>query len=260
MNEPAKVFPMLLLESTLKTYLVEADDGSIGSVTDCLFDEKTWKLRWLVVDTRTWLIGRKVLIHPSVVGQADSDHLRLPVSLTKAQIKASPPITFDLPVSAQMEDRVYGYYGWNSEWGGRGYFSHSPATSDGEAAVLDRPGSEPKTDPGAGDPNLRSVAAVNGYQVKASDGEIGHIENFVIDDVSWDIRYVIIDTRNWWFGQHVLMSPFAVESINWQDRNVLLDVSRDQVKSSPPWKPVDPIDKSYQESLHGYYTWPGYGW
>jgi hypothetical protein len=251
---------MLLVESALKTYLVEADDGSIGSVSDCLFDTTNWKLRWLVVDTRSWLIGRKVLLHPSVFGSPDSDNRRLPVHLTKAQIKASPPITFDLPVSAQMEESVFGYYGWDSDWGGRGYFAGYPTPRDGEAALLDRPGTEPTTGVGDGDPNLRSMAAMEGYHVEATDGEIGHIENFVIDDADWDIRYLIIDTRNWWFGQHVLMSPFAVRDINWVDRNVTLNVSRDQVKNSPPWKPVDVIDKSYQEELHGYYAWPGYGW
>jgi hypothetical protein len=250
---------MLLVESALKGNVVEADDGSIGRVHDCLFDQRNWKLRWLVVDTDGWLIGRRLLIHPSAIGRPDIDRLRLPVHLTKAQIKASPEISFDLPISVQMEQGIYGYYGWDSEWGGGGYFAGYPALGDGEAQVLDRPGSDYTTDLGRGDPNLRSMAAVNGYHVEATDGSIGHIENFIIDDVSWDARYLIVDTKNWWFGQHVLISPFAVRHINWMEQNVVLDVSRDRIKNSPPWKPLDLIDKSYQERLHGYYEWPGYG-
>ncbi len=250
---------MLLVKSTLKGYAVEANDGSIGSVVDCLFDQRNWKLRWLVVDTGGWLTGRKVLIHPSAFARPDIEHSRLPVHLTKAQIKASPDSSTDLPISERMEQGIYGYYGSDPEWGGGGYFAGYPGLAHGETELLDRPGSRDRTEMGEGDPNLRSMAAVKGYHVEATDGAIGHIENFIIDDVTWDVRYLIVDTKNWWFGQHVLISPFAVRHINWLERNVLLDVSRDRVKNSPPWKPLDLIDKSYQERLHGYYAWPGYG-
>jgi hypothetical protein len=250
---------MLLVESALKGYSVEADDGSIGTVHDCLFDDKTWKLRWLVINTGNWLTGRKVLIHPSAVRRPDIDHMRLPVHLTKAQIKASPDLSSDLPISEQMEKSVYGYYGWDPEWGGCGYFAGYPAPAFGVTETLDRPAGEQQAELDGGNPHLRSMAAVSGYHVEALDGTIGHIENFIIDDVSWDVRYLIVDTKNWWFGEHVLISPFAVRRINWLDGNVFLDVSRDRVKNSPPWKPLDLIDRSYQERLHGYYAWPSYG-
>src|SRR5271157_1155904 len=124
---------MLLVESALKGYVVEANDGSVGSVHDCLFDQRNWKLRWLVVDTGGWLTGRKVLIHPSAIGQPDIERLRLTVHLTRAQIKASPEISFDLPISEQTEKGIYGYYGWDPEWVGGGCFTGYPA---GEAQVL----------------------------------------------------------------------------------------------------------------------------
>jgi hypothetical protein len=157
-----------------------------------------------------------------------------------------------------MEKGVYGYYGWDPEWGGGGYFAGYPASLHGEAEVLDRPGSEYRAGLGGGDPNLRSMAAIKGYDIEATDGAIGHIENFIIDNVTWAVRYLIIDTKNWWFGQHVLISPFAVRNINWTKQNVLLDVSCERVSRSPPWKPLDMIDKSYQARLHGYYGWPNY--
>jgi hypothetical protein len=168
--------------------------------------------------------------------------LRLPVRLTKAQISTSPEISFDRPVSKQMEKAQ------DSEWDGGGYFS----------AFLAPPyAKEPSLD--GADPNLRSMAAVEGYHVGATDGSIGHIENFILDTAGWDVRYLIVDTKDWWFGQHVLISPFAVQEINWVEQTVRLDVSRESVKNSPPWKPFDVIDKSYQERLHGYYMWPAYG-
>lgn len=248
---------MLLAESALKGYAIEADDGSIGTVHDCLFDETTWKLRWLVIDTRSWLMGRKVLIHPSAAGQPDIADLRLPVHLTKAQIKASPAISFDLPVSEQIEKEMYGYYGWEPQWGvGASYIG----PDHGDSKVLERLDSEYKTGLGDGDPKLQSVAAITGCPVEATDGSIGHVQDCLIDGTTWDVRYLIVNTSNWWFGQHVLLSPHAVRQITWAPRKVLLNVTRDRVKNSPPWSPIDLIDESYQRRLHGYYDWPGYGW
>ena len=165
---------MVMVGSALKGYVVEADDGSIGSVHDCLFDRRIWKLRWLAVDTGGWLTGREVQIHPSAVGRPEIGRLCVPVHLTKAQIKASPDISFDLPISEQMEKGVCGYLGWDPEWGAGGYFAGYPESAYGEAQVLDRPGSENQTGLGGGDLNLHSVAAVKGY----------HNKDFIIDDVS----------------------------------------------------------------------------
>jgi hypothetical protein len=104
------------------------------------------------------------------------------------------------------------------------------------------------------------VTAVVGFHIQATDGPMGHVENFLVDDETWGIRYLIIDTKNWWPGQHVLISPYAVRAISWSDRDVTLDVTRDKVKSSPVWEPAEMIERDYEERLHGYYGWPGYGW
>ena len=108
---------MLEVGSALKGYAIEASDGRIGTVGDFLFDDRTWKVRWLVVDTGTWLTGRKVLVHPSAIGRADYERRELSVSLTKSQVKGSPDILQDQPVSQQMERRLYDYYGWDPYWG-----------------------------------------------------------------------------------------------------------------------------------------------
>ena len=111
-----------------------------------------------------------------------------------------------------------------------------------------------------GDPHLRSVAEVTGYHVQARDGAIGHVEDILVDSTGWGLRYLIVDTKNWWFGKHVLISPYAVTRIDWPDRQVLLDIDRDKVKASPPWDPIDEIDEAYERRLHDHYDWPGYGW
>jgi sporulation protein YlmC with PRC-barrel domain len=259
---------MMLVGSALKGYAIEASDGRIGSVSDFLFDDKTWTIRWMVVDTGGWLPGRKVLVHPSVIDRPDYGLRQISVRLSKEKMKHSPDLLSDAPVSRQMENDLYGYYGWDPFWGGGNYFgagypygmgaAFEPSPYRGQSGLLEaeRRGS----DHTKGDPHLRSVTELVGYHIQATDGPIGHIENLLVDDTDWDARYLIIDTKNWWPGQHVLMSPYAVRSISWSDRDVTLDVTREQVKGSPAWDPAAMVERDYESRLHGYYGWPGYGW
>ena len=176
----------------------------------------------------------------------------------------SPELAEDQPVSLQMENQLYNYYGWDPGWGGP-YLSGMPGAiasqfmappyfglglsageAHGEGASL--PGS---------DPHVRSIKEVTGYHIHAIGGEIGHVENFMIKDGDWSIHYFIVDTGNWWFGKRVLISPLAVKSIDWYDHHVELDVSREKVKSSPPWDPLDAFTQLYAKQLHNHYGWPG---
>ena len=258
---------MILVGSALKGFVVEASDGKIGTVSDFLFDDKTWKIRWMVVDTGGWLTGRKVLIHPSAIGLPDYVSQALSVKLSRKQIEDSPDILSDAPVSQKMQANLYGYYGWDMLWGGGNYFGFSPygmgaafepAPYRGGADLAEAELSGTIHDDG--DPDLRSVTEIIGYHIQAADGPIGHVENFLVEDATWSIRYLVIDTKNWWPGKHVLMSPYAVQGISWSDRDVTLKVTCDQVKGSPAWDPVALIDEDYERRLHSYYKWPGYGW
>ncbi len=252
---------MILVGSALEGFAVEANDGKIGSVSDFLFDDKTWKIRWLVVDTGGWLTGRKILIHPSAIGQPDYGREELAVRLSKKQVEDSPDILSDAPVSQQVQADLYGYYGWDSLWGGGNYFNYAPY---GMGAAFEPP--PYRGDIGLavaerdGDPDLRSAAEITGYHIQATDGPIGHVENFLVDDATWTIHYLVIDTKNWWPGRHVLMSPHAVKGIEWSDRAVALNVNCGQVKRSPAWDPLALIDSNYEQLLHRHYEWPGYGW
>jgi hypothetical protein len=254
---------MLMAGSALKGYGIEAKDGRIGTVKDVLFDDRTWRVRWLVVDAGTWLTGRKVLLHPSCVLKADYVSQTLPVILTKAQVEASPAIGQDRPVSQQMESSLYDYYGWDPVWGGSifgaGEMTQAFGAPYGAGLALREPapGMERHDD---GDPHLRSIDAVTGYHIHAKDGFIGHAENFLVDGDSWDVRYLVVDTRNWWPGQHVLIAPAAITQVSWSERQIELDVSCDHVRESPPWDPADLVDRAYEERLHRHYSWPGYGW
>jgi sporulation protein YlmC with PRC-barrel domain len=256
---------MLSIGLTLEGYAIEATDGTLGAVSDILFDDKTWMVRWIVVDTGPWLTGRKVLIHPSSLGRPDHDRRELPVALTKAQVKDSPDIATDDAVSRHMQNRIYGYYGWDPLWAGAGYLGATsggfglpfpPSAYDGETATLSK--ADLESNEQEGDPDLRSITAVSGYHVLATDGAIGHVENILIDDTTWRVRYIAVDTKNWLPGRHVLILPDSVAAISWLDRSVQVDLSRDKIMGSPVWTPDDIGQAAYRQRLHDYYGWPSY--
>jgi hypothetical protein len=260
---------MLVAGSAFKGYAIEATDGRMGTVKTFLFDDATWKIRWLVVDTGGWLSERQVLVHPALIGTPDHEQLLLPVKLTKRQVEASPDIAQDRPVTMQMQTNLYDYYGWDPYWEpnfyGAGGFGIGPSANFIPRApyLNERPGREAEVmlmGSDDGDPHLRDMAEITGYHIHAADGAIGHLENFLLDDTAWAIRYLIVDTRNWWPGAHVLIAPHAVKDIDWGEQEVILTVTRDQVKTSPPWDPAAIVDRAYQQHLHGHYAWPGYGW
>jgi hypothetical protein len=251
---------MLWRATELNGYEIEASDGSIGSVSDLLFDDSDWSVRWVVIDTGNWLPGRQVLLPPSVVARPDAQTRVLPVDLTREKVKNSPGIDTDKPVSRQMESDVYGYYGWAPYW----HPTYVPPIGPvaGGAIGLGHnvmPGEDPREpDVPEGDPHLRSVSEVTGYYVHATDDDIGHVEEFLIEDSTWAIRYLVVDTRNWWPGKQVLVSPDWTRDISWNDRKVYVDLTRDQIKNGPEYDPTIAVNRAYEERLHGHYGYAPY--
>lgn len=249
---------MLWDASAINGYAIKATDGRLGTVSDLLFEDVGWVVRWLVVDTGNWLSGRKVLLPLSALGHPDRALRHFPVELTMQKVKDSPDVDTDQPVSRQIEARAYDYFGWNPYWSGS-----SPAISNAIATPFVMPFYEPQpvvngllaTDVSLkdGDPHLRSVAAITGYHIHASDGEIGHVEDFLVDDAGWNIRYIKVDTRNWWPGQRVLISPFSVQEIDWADKLVHINVSRQRIKDAPPDDTSITVDGAYEEKFLTYY-------
>lgn len=248
---------MLWNASKLIDHALAARDGKIGSIVDFLFDDASWHIRWVVVETGNWLSGRKVLLPTSAMGHPDSTGHEFPVELTMQQIKDSPNIDTERPVSRQMETHVYSHYGWDPYWGNGlymgvyGYRSGlvpSPFLGQRQAEneIID---ARREHD----DPHLRSVEAVTGYHIHASDGEIGHVEDFLVEDADWGIHYLVIDTKNWWPGKKVLISPRSVQGIEWNDKLVNIDVDRRTVKASPAYDTTMTIDPIYENHFNNYY-------
>jgi hypothetical protein len=256
---------MLLVARALDGYKIAALDGSVGIVSDFLFDDGTWGLRWLVVSAGGWWTDHTVLLQPSSITRIDREKRAVHVALTQAKIKSSPELTQDPPVSRQMEASLYNHYGWDPLWGGDGYFLNGIITTplgltrSMESSAASAPESFGDGF-GEGDPHLRSIKAVTGAHIHAQDGDIGHLQNFLIDDATWSIRYLIADTSNWWMGKQVLLSPYSVREIDWPSNKVSVTVTRAQVKASPTWDPVAIIEQVYERRLHSHYGWRGYGW
>ena len=246
---------MLWNASAINGYAIAASDGELGTVSDFLFDDSSWVVRWLVVDTGRWLPGRKVLLPTSVLGHFDEAEGKIPVRLTMQQVRDSPEIDTDRPVSRQMETSVYDYYGWSPYWGtgfymgGYGYVPGAMVAAPARRREEDIADARRRDD----DLHLRSIEAVTGYHIHATDGEIGHVEDFLIEDADWSIHYLVVDTTNWWAGKKVLISPRSAHDIDWSDRLVNLDVDRQRVKDSPAYDASTLVDRAYEKDFHSHY-------
>ena len=194
---------MLRSAKSLKGFAIGAKDGDIGEAYDFIFDDKNWTVRYVVADTQRWLPGRKVLISPIIVDQADWEGKRLPVPLTQEQVKNSPDINIDERLSALDEVKYYDYYGLPYYWVGDQVWGPVNLPSD-----LVREGAERKIalTHEINDSHLRSMNEVSGYAIQATDGEIGHVDDFIVDDEPWIIRYIVVDTRNFWPGKKILVA------------------------------------------------------
>jgi hypothetical protein len=240
---------MLHKSETLRGYTLSGLDGEMGKVKEFYFDDQHWVVRYLVAETGNWLSDRQVLISPHALTAVNLDELTIAVNLTKKQIEGSPSLNTDKPVSRQYEVEYYGYYGWPIYWGGMPYPYLMPSLEKGNG---------PAKEEHKGDPHLRSTQRVIGNYVQATDGSIGHIADFMIDDQTWAIRYLIVDTRNWWPGKKVLVSPAWIERISGPETKVYVNLSRSQIKESPEYTDDFQITRDYENKLHQHYDRKGY--
>ncbi|WP_119419052.1 PRC-barrel domain-containing protein [Desertibaculum subflavum] len=248
----------------LRNFKLHATDGRLGSIVDVYFDDQDWQVRWLVVDT-AWLFGRRVLLAPPALGRPDEMARELPISLTQEKIKHAPDVSTDKPVSRQNEASLYAHYAWPPYWAaGVGAWTAVPVPPAvyplpnqppaGGAPPMDRGRAEALAQEEARrDPHLRSGREVTGYHIAATDGGIGHVEDVLIDDDGWRIRYLVIDTRNWLPGRKVIVAPTWVREISWPDRQLTVALTREQVEQSPEFNPQEPPRRDYEGRLYKHY-------
>ena len=249
---------MLSKVKTLEGYKLDSLDGEIGKVKEFYFDDRHWTIRYLVAETGTWLADRQVLISPYALISVNKEERNIAIDLTKEQIEKSPSLDSDKPVSRQFEQAYYGHYEYPMywcgpySWGAYPYFIHNRETREREQ--WRGPAQHEK----AWDHHLRSTYGVSGHHIQALDGEIGHVKDFIIDDETWAIRYLVVDTHNWWPGKKVLVSPQWIERVSWGERKVFVNLSRETIKQSPEYTEESLLTRDYETELHRHYKRQGY--
>ena len=242
-------------------YSLKETDGELGKVDEFYFDDNSWTIRYLIVKTGNWLSGKRVLISPVVVQEPDWEKKEFPVKLTKDQIEKSPDIDTEKPVTRQQEEQLSGYYPWGMYWGddtdahGAGIFGMMPGDLYDEEAgtnVVEEPAPSSENN----DLHLRSTKYVTGYTIHATDGEIGKVKDFIIDDTSWKIQFLVVDTGDWLNSREVLLSTNWITKVNWENSTVIVDITTSAVKESPEFDATQPVNEVYANKLYDYYGRP----
>jgi len=265
---------MLRHSKDLLDLAIDATDGAIGNVKDVYFDGDAWAIRYSVVDGGSWLSSRKVLISPVAAGKPDWSRMQLPVSLTREQVKNSPDIDTDTPVSLQHETDHLDYYRYPHYWGGMGLWGSGgypymlvpgdPGYGPADATRAEADGVQARTEArqrqteSDKDPHLRSCKAVAGYHIEASDGEIGHVQGLLVDEESWAIRYLVVSTSNWWLGHDVLVASQWIQGVNWAQQTVAVDLTGDALKQAPWYDPDLPLAREMEIAIYKHYGRAGY--
>jgi hypothetical protein len=261
---------MLIQSKDLSDLAIVATDGSIGDVKDFYFDDEDWAIRYLVVDAGSWLSSRKVLISPIATGKPNWEHKNLSVALTREQVKNSPDVDTEMPVTRQHETEHLDYYNYPYYWGGVGLWGHDrhpnmllpgyAGYGSAEAIRDEADAAQARTEERQrdNDPHLRSCKAVVGYHIEASNGTIGHVESFLVDDESWAIRYLVVQTGHWWDGHDVLVAPQWIKSVSWEQSSVEVDLTQDALQRAPKYDPALPLTREMEIAVFKHYGRSGY--
>lgn len=251
---------MLRSLKDLENYDLLATDGEIGTVVNFLLDDESWTVRYLVAEANGFSGGRDVLISPISFKAAEWDTRCFRLNLTREKVRNSPGIDTDLPVSRQHEIDFHRYFGFPVYWGGSSIWGLGTYPAVLAAGRWDESASMANDGDGSriGDRHLRSAAEVRGYHVQGLDDSIGHIDDFIVDDTTWEVRYLVVDTGNWWFGKKVLVEPRWALRVSWEDGKIFFDLSRQAIKDSPTWDGADAINRQYEVQLYDYYGRPVY--
>lgn len=216
-------------------YRMEATDGEIGTVEEFYFEDSTWVIRYLVVKTGNWFLYREVLIAPQAIIKRNALRGIFPVNISKEQIRTSPDIDTDKPVSRQQVMELYGYYAW-LRYGGSGFYAGGSAAAMDNIPIIDEKimnEADPKDKRSDDDLHLRNTKKIVGYHIRASDGDFGHVSDFILDDATWQIMYLVVDSHNWFGGKKILVETGRIKEIQWENSKVILDISINSFKDCP---------------------------
>lgn len=217
---------------------IGATDGEIGHVKDFYFDDRSWMVRYMVVDTGTWMTGRQVLLSPEAFGlrafgKSPDDPKVLRVTMSRQKIEDSPSIDEHKPVSLQQETAYYQHYGWPM------YRSAESMSGVGAAfpimlTPVDVKAATPVMEFTKNDVHLRSMREVTGYALGASDGDIGKVAGFLVEagDGAWRIREMAVETGHWYAGKEIFVTTSRIVRISHDTSTVEVALTRQDIEET----------------------------
>jgi hypothetical protein len=233
----------------LREYSIQAADGALGLVKDFYFDDEAWVIRYLVVEVDPG--ERAVLLSPISIGHPNWEGANFPTTLTRQQVNDSPGVDTHRPVSRQHEERQLRYYGYGTYWGGAGQWGAGMCPSTLQSRVEQSGAVDAdRTDRPDGDSHLRSANEIRTYHVHANDGDVGPVNGFLVDESTWAIPFLIVNSSKWWIGHEVLVAPQWIERVDWRSRTVFVNLTRNTLRDAPPYDAKTQLQKRLEEAGH----------
>ena len=255
---------MLHSADDLKACQIQSIDGDLGEINDLYFDDEAWVIRYLVVTTNNWFFKREALVSPIALDTPDWVNKTMQVNLSQKQVDHSPDISVHKPVSRQQEYKYFCYYGYPLYWGGSGLWGEglypgglmleNENINEQPNAAQAKAYAESQNN----DPHLRSWDKIKGYLVNGSDGEIGHIQDLLIDEQTFAVRYIVVRANYWWIGHDFLVAPQWFNDMKWSDSSVKVNHTREEVKGAPIYDSLVKIDRDSEIAMHKHYERQGY--
>jgi hypothetical protein len=253
----------------IEGFAIRATDGVLGHVRDFYFDDDAWVIRYFVVETGAAAASRRTLISPMAMGTPDWSEKVIPATLTQEQVRRAPEIDTDKPISRQHEMGYSGYYGYPNYWGGGGLWGAGmyPDVLQGGLDLTTanrgnrrgrRLSGKPSEARRKNDLHLQSANSVMRYYVHATDGDIGHVQGILVEEETWAVQYIIVNTSNWWLGHDVLIAPEWIEDLYWAESQLMVALTRDSIRRAPSYDSKRPITREQEQLLHDFYGHPGY--
>lgn len=246
---------MLRSMKEIKGYTLLAKDGEIGSCKDFLFDNHSFQLRYMVADTGSWLPGRKVVLLPEQLGEPDWHTRRLPVEMTKAEIEAGPSLSEHEPVSRRYEQRFFSFYriAPSATYGGLAWGAHMDPVAVPTSMMEKEGNDEPIPQE---DQHLHSFHEALGYRIMTQDDKVGYIDDMIMEDGKWMVRFLVLDTRKWLRGDRVLLPVHQIKAFDFEDHEVKVGFSSNEISDFPPYNPHAPINRVLETRLYDFFGRP----
>lgn len=250
---------MLANTQELKGFEVVNEDEEVGKIEDYYFDKDYWVTRYIVVDTGNWLIERDVLISPESIENIDYGEGKIYLNISTDKIENSPPVLKDEPLLRTQEKDLADYFNWPYYWsaaetGKPGVSGLSPNNLIREITIQENMDQQnPNINKEEVEAGLRSINEMINYNIHAVDGEIGHIEKFILDDDNWLVRYLVVDKRDFLPGKKVVLAPEWITNIDWVREEVKYNLKKEEIKNAPEYDPEIPVSEVYEKKLYEHY-------